>query len=80
MNDNAGLHYSTLSFAKPTPGGLCLGVARYNTPATKTAPPNPSVGASTGTHSTLLSLSSSLRVKGLTRECYGWWTKAYQLT
>jgi hypothetical protein len=35
MNDNAGLHCSSLSFANPTPGGLCLGVARYNTPPTK---------------------------------------------
>jgi hypothetical protein len=38
---------------------------------TKAAPPSPSVGASTRTHSTLLTLSSSLRVKGLTRGWYG---------
>jgi hypothetical protein len=37
-----------------------------NTPPTKAALPNPSVGASTRTHSTLLTFSSSLRVKGLT--------------
>jgi hypothetical protein len=51
----------------------------YNTPPTKAALPSPSVGASTRTHSTLLTLSSSLRVKGLTRGWYGWWTKAYKL-
>jgi hypothetical protein len=50
-----------------------------NTPPTKAAPPSPSVGASTRTHSTLLTLSSSLCVKGLTRGWYGWWTKAYEL-
>jgi hypothetical protein len=50
-----------------------------NTLSTKAAPPNPSVGASTRTHSTLLTLSSSLRVKGLTRGWYGWWTKPYKL-
>jgi hypothetical protein len=50
-----------------------------NTLPTKAAPPSPSVGASTRTHSTLLTLSSSLRVKGLTRGWYGWWTKAYKL-
>jgi hypothetical protein len=50
-----------------------------NTPPTKAAPLSPSVGASTQTHSTLLTLSSSLRVKGLTRGWYGWWTKAYKL-
>jgi hypothetical protein len=37
-----------------------------NTLPTKVAPPNPSVGASTRTHSTLFTLSSSLCVKGLT--------------
>jgi hypothetical protein len=45
-------------------------------------PPKPhrhSIGASTRTHSTLLTLSSSLCVKELTRWCYGWWTKAYNL-
>ena len=31
-------------------------------------------------YSTLLMLSSSLRVKGSTRRCYGWRTKAYKLT
>jgi hypothetical protein len=49
-----------------------------NTTPTKAAPPSPSVGASTRTHSTLLTLSSSLCVKGLTRGCYGWWTKPYK--
>jgi hypothetical protein len=47
-----------------------------NTPPTKVAPPSPFVGASTRIHNTLLTLSCSLRVKGLTRGCYGWWTKA----
>jgi hypothetical protein len=42
-----------------------------NTLPTKAAPPSPSVGASTHTHSTLLTLSSLLRVKGLTRWWYG---------
>jgi hypothetical protein len=37
-----------------------------NTPPTKAAPPSPFVGVSTRTQSTLLTLSSSLRVKGLT--------------
>jgi hypothetical protein len=50
-----------------------------NTLPTKAAPPNPSVGVSTRTHSTLLTLLSSLRVKGLTRGCYGWWIKTYKL-
>jgi hypothetical protein len=50
-----------------------------NTPPTKAAPPSPSVGAGTHTHSTLVTLSSSLCVKGLTRGCYGWWTKTYKL-
>jgi hypothetical protein len=50
-----------------------------NTPPTKAAPPSPSVGASTRTHSTLLTLPSSLHVKGLTLGWYGWWTKAYKL-
>jgi hypothetical protein len=40
-------------------------------------PPSPSVGTSTRTHSTRLTLLSSLRVKGLTRGCYGCWTKAH---
>jgi hypothetical protein len=53
--------------------------AHCNTPPTKAALPSPSVGGSTRTHSTLLTLSSSLRVKGLTRRWYGWWTKAYKL-
>jgi hypothetical protein len=35
--------------------------------------------ARTRTHNTLLTLSSSLRVKGLTRGWYGWWTMAYKL-
>jgi hypothetical protein len=35
-------------------------------------PPSPSVGPDTYTHSTLLTLSSSLRVKGLTGGWYGW--------
>jgi hypothetical protein len=47
-------------------GRLRVGEGTYNTPATKAAPPSPSVGASTRTHSTLLTLSSSLRVKGFT--------------
>jgi CRISPR/Cas system-associated endoribonuclease Cas2 len=42
------------------------------TPPTNAALPSPSVGAGTRTHSTLLTLSSSLRVKGLTRGWYGW--------
>jgi hypothetical protein len=46
---------------------------------TKVAPPSPSVGASTHTPNTLLTHSASLRVKGLTRGCFGWWTKAYKL-
>jgi hypothetical protein len=50
-----------------------------NTLPTKAAPPSSSVGASARTHSTLLTLSSSLRVKGLTRGCYSWWTKANKL-
>jgi hypothetical protein len=50
-----------------------------NTLPTKAAPPSPFVGASTHTHITLLTLSSSLCVKGLTRGWYGWWTKAYKL-
>ena len=37
-------------------------------------------GASPLTHSISLTLSSSLRVKGSTRRCYGWRTKAYKLT
>jgi hypothetical protein len=53
--------------------------ALCNTLLTKAAPSNPSVGVSTRTHSTLLTLSSSLRVKGLTQRCYGSWTKAYKL-
>jgi hypothetical protein len=44
--------------------------AMYTLP-TKAAPPNPSVGADTRTHSTLLTLSSLLLVKGLTRGWYG---------
>jgi hypothetical protein len=55
------------------------GVGGCNTLPTKAAPPSPSVGANTRTHSTLLTLSSSLRVKGLTQWWYGWWTKAYKL-
>jgi hypothetical protein len=58
---------------------LVLCMYNCNTPPTKAAPPNPFVEASTRTHSTLLTLSSSLRVKGLTRGCYGWWTKFYKL-
>jgi hypothetical protein len=50
-----------------------------NTPPTKVVPSSPSVGASTRTHSTMLTLSSSLHVKGLARVCYGWWTKTYKL-
>jgi hypothetical protein len=50
-----------------------------NTPPTKATLPRPFVGASTHTHSTLLTLSSLLRVKGLTQACYGWWTTAYKL-
>jgi hypothetical protein len=50
-----------------------------NTLPTKAALLGPSVGASTHTHSTLLTLSSSLRVKGLTRGWYGQWTKPYKL-
>jgi hypothetical protein len=46
-----------------------------NTPPTKARPPSPSVRASTRTHSTMLTLLSSLRVKGLTRGWYGWWTR-----
>jgi hypothetical protein len=42
-----------------------------NTLPTKTAPPSPSVGASTRTHSTLLTLSPLLRVEGLTQGWYG---------
>jgi hypothetical protein len=59
--------------------GLELAGAACNTLPTKAAPPNPSVGASTHTHSTLLTLLSSLHVKELTRGWYGWWTKAYKL-
>jgi hypothetical protein len=50
-----------------------------DTSPTKAAPLSPSVGVSTRTHSTLLTLSLSLRVKGLTRGWYGWWTKAYKV-
>jgi hypothetical protein len=50
-----------------------------NTPPTKARPPSPSVRASTRTHSTMLTLLSSLRVKGLTRGWYGWWTKSNKL-
>jgi hypothetical protein len=50
-----------------------------NTLPTKAASPSPFVGVSTHTHITLLTLSSSLRVKGLTRGWYCWLTKAYKL-
>jgi hypothetical protein len=67
---------------KRKPRGVCYTCGspdHCNTLSTKAAPPSPSVGASTCTHSTMLTLSSSLRVKGLTRGWYGWWTKAYKL-
>jgi hypothetical protein len=66
-------HWPVRATARVGPDTIC------NTLPTKAAPPSPFVGASTRTHSTLLTLSSPLRVKGLTRGWYGWWTKAYKL-
>jgi hypothetical protein len=59
------VHYArTLTHTLNRDDTICNTIC--NTPPTKAAPPNPSVGVSTRTHSTLLTLSSSLRVKGLT--------------
>ena len=40
---------------------------------------SPPIGADPCLHSTPLTLSSSLRVKGLTRRCYIWYTRVYML-
>ena len=58
---------------------LFVDLKTCNTLSSKAAPPNPAIGVGTRTHITLLTLSSSLRVKGSTRRCYGWGTKAYKL-
>jgi len=51
----------------------------FVTPRPQRRTTQPFRGASPLTHSTSLTLSSSLRVKGSTRRCYGWRTKAYKL-
>jgi hypothetical protein len=55
---------------------------KSNTPLSKVyLPPRPHVGrADVFIHSTPLTLSPSLWVKGLTRMCYGWNNKSYMLT
>jgi hypothetical protein len=51
----------------------------FVTPILQSRTALPFQGASPHTHSTLLTLSFSLRVKGSTRRCHGWRIKVYKL-